>query len=542
MTWPVSAFSNVLYGDYLIKGEPDKKYAIVKDPAALDALFCEYLDEYNVTFPTTQNLVFFRDAISHVSRISRILRQPRGNALLVGVGGSGRRSLTRLAAFMAEYPCSTIEITRGYGINEWKEDLRKLLMRAGIQGKDIVFVLSDSQIVKESLLEDLNNVLNAGDVPNLYAADDMEQIQQGCRAAAKAAGIVETRGNIFQYYVSQVRERLHIVLCMSPIGAAFRNRCRQFPSLVNCCTIDWFNEWPQDALFSVAKSFLSHQDLALGRLVDPLCNMCVRLHQSVEAASRRFLQEQRRHNYTTPTSYLELLRLYTGMLSTQRDLVTKKVERYKGGLTKLASTNEMVAQLQIKLTDLQVCVAAILCTYTTPAHVHTLLCCSFLVVYMQPTLAKAAEDTAKLMEQLAVDQKEADAVAAIAAKDEAETAVVAKNVAAIKDDCQKDLDEALPAYYSAVKALKSLDKKQIQEVKSFANPPRMVAYVMEAVCVLMGVKESWEESKKLLNQMNFLEQLAGYDKDNIDPRAIKKVAKYIKDPEFTPENVSKVRL
>ena len=166
--------------------------------------------------------------------------------------------------------------------------------------------------------------------------------------------------------------------------------------------------------------------------------------------------------------------------------------------------------------------------------------CSLSHLLLQPTLAKAAEDTAKLMEQLAVDQKEADAVAAIAAKDEAETAVVAKNVAAIKDDCQKDLDEALPAYYSAVKALKSLDKKQIQEVKSFANPPRMVAYVMEAVCVLMGVKESWEESKKLLNQMNFLEQLAGFDKDNIDPRAIKKVAKYIKDPEFTPENVSKV--
>jgi dynein heavy chain, axonemal len=161
---------------------------------------------------------------------------------------------------------------------------------------------------------------------------------------------------------------------------------------------------------------------------------------------------------------------------------------------------------------------------------------------VQPVLAKAAEDTAKLMEQLAIDQKEADAVAAVAAKDEAETAVVAKNVSVIKDDCQKDLDEALPAYYAAVKALKSLDKKQIQEVKSFANPPRMVGYVMEAVCVLMGVKESWEEAKKLMNQMNFLEQLMNFDKDNISPAIIKKVTKYAKDPEFTPENVSKVSM
>jgi dynein heavy chain len=43
---------------------------------------------------------------------------------------------------------------------------------------------------------------------------------------------------------------------MSPIGDAFRTRLRMFPSLVNCCTIDWFSEWPDDALQSVAKQFL----------------------------------------------------------------------------------------------------------------------------------------------------------------------------------------------------------------------------------------------------------------------------------------------
>jgi len=50
------------------------------------------------------------------------------------------------------------------------------------------------------------------------------------------------------------RNNLHIVLCMSPVGNAFRSRCRMFPSLVNCCTIDWFIEWPREALLSVSKS------------------------------------------------------------------------------------------------------------------------------------------------------------------------------------------------------------------------------------------------------------------------------------------------
>lgn len=45
---------------------------------------------------------------------------------------------------------------------------------------------------------------------------------------------------LYAYFVNRCRENLHIVVAFSPIGDAFRNRLRQFPSLINCCTIDWF--------------------------------------------------------------------------------------------------------------------------------------------------------------------------------------------------------------------------------------------------------------------------------------------------------------
>lgn len=231
-----------------------------------------YLQEYNITYPSQMQLVFFKDAQMHLARICRIIRQPRGNALLVGVGGSGRQSLTRLAAHMADFKLFTIEITRSYGPAEFREDIKSMMMSIAKTQKPVVFFFSDTQIVKESFLEDVNNVLNTGEVPNLFAPDETEQIIGLVRPAAKAAGKVDARDVIWQHFVQLVREGLHIVLAFSPVGDKFRGRCRQFPSIVNCCTIDWFNAWPADALYSVAMRFYSEQkDLGIEAVTPSLC-------------------------------------------------------------------------------------------------------------------------------------------------------------------------------------------------------------------------------------------------------------------------------
>ena len=54
--------------------------------------------------------------------------------------------------------------------------------------------------------------------------------------------------SLFNFFVNRCKENLHVILAFSPIGDAFRNRLRKFPSLINCCTIDWFQAWPDDAL------------------------------------------------------------------------------------------------------------------------------------------------------------------------------------------------------------------------------------------------------------------------------------------------------
>lgn len=156
-------------------------------------------------------------------------------------------------------------------------------------------------------------------------------------------------------------------------------------------------------------------------------------------------------------------------------------------------------------------------------------------------LVQKSSDAEVLLVQVAKDSAEANVVAE---KVGAEEAIVGKQAAETKmvaDDAQRDLDRALPALESAVKALKSLTKADITEVKSFTNPPNAVRVVMEAVCVLMGEEPKWENSKKLLGRSDFMELLTGYDKDNIADAKLKKLRKnYINEAEMQPDVVQKV--
>jgi len=147
------------------------------------------LEDYNLSSGKSQmNLVFFNDAISHLTRVARILRSQRGNALLVGVGGSGRSSLTRIAISMNRMTQFSIEISKNYGEKKFHEDLAYLLTECGgVNNKQFCFMFSDSQIVSESFLEDINNILNSGEVPNLFDKDDQDVIIGDLRADAKRA-------------------------------------------------------------------------------------------------------------------------------------------------------------------------------------------------------------------------------------------------------------------------------------------------------------------------------------------------------------------
>jgi dynein heavy chain, axonemal len=88
-------------------------------------------------------------------------------------GGSGRKSLARLATYVAEQRCFAIEISKNYGTVQFHEDLKELYRLAGCQNKPTSFVFDETQIKYETFLEDINNILTSGEVPNLFGKDEI---------------------------------------------------------------------------------------------------------------------------------------------------------------------------------------------------------------------------------------------------------------------------------------------------------------------------------------------------------------------------------
>jgi dynein heavy chain len=136
---------------------------------------------------------------------------------------------------------------------------------------------------------------------------------------------------------------------MSPVGDTLRVRCRQFPSLINCCTLDWFSRWPEEALLFVSSEFLKELPDVTEEVRKGLAIMCCKIHISVEEISNKFYESLRRRVYTTPKSYLDLINLYMSVLEKKRNEFHQNKLRLANGIAKLESTNSNIAELKIKL-------------------------------------------------------------------------------------------------------------------------------------------------------------------------------------------------
>lgn len=505
-----------------------RHYCEVRDLDEFQILLDEQVRYYNEEAPGAPlQLATFLDACDHIARTSRVLRQPGGNSLLIGVGGSGRQSVARLASFIMGCDCYKIEGVTGYSFNEWRKDVKTCLLKAGLHAKDQSLLLCDRQIFSECVVEDVNCILNSADLLNLYSVEDMEAIVQECTPDCHKRKLEVTKQNIFNVYVDRVKRHLHIVLAFSPSSSTFRARLRMFPALVNCCTMDWFFEWPPDALLHVAEQRVpSAESLDMEYLArQAVLHALPRMHACACMTTQRFRSGTHRHCETTPAAYLEMLRLFEAILGRLQAENRQRQGHFQMGVDKLEDARTQVEIMKDNLQEIT------------------------------PQLETTRAEVAAMMSKLKRDRADADLIRDWVQREECEAKSMAEACQIEETDAERDLSSALPALESACECLMKLQANHLREVKTMIKPPSGVVLVMSAVCIMLGVPpvrkpcakpgtkidDYWEAAhgQILKDPRKLLDDLLNYDKDSIGEETMKKIQPYIEREDFEPSQIRK---
>ncbi|KAL7875326.1 hypothetical protein SRHO_G00062960 [Serrasalmus rhombeus] len=493
-------------------GEP--VYGPVGGWKQLSSILTNALDTYN-QLHSTMNLVLFQQAMLHVCRISRILACPRGHALLVGVGGSGKQSLTRLAAHVSDMDVFQPTVHESYGLQDLKVDLAELCLKAGVKNLPTVLLLTDAQIPDERFLVIISALLSSGEAPELLSEEEVDGAMKAVRRDVRALGLLDNPENCWRFFVDRVRQQLKVVLCTSPAGGALRVRLRRFPALLSCTTTDWFHEWPQEALHSVSLCFLQELPTVQPAVQEPISLFMAHVHTSVKQASERYRQSERRHNYSTPRSFLELLRLYGNLLEETDQQLQEKLSRLQAGLQKLKTTATQVEELKAKLSSQE-----------TELNLKN--------EAAEALIARVGRQA----ERVSWKRRDADL-------EEQKVAAIQAEVTLRQRDCENDLAKAEPALEAATAALDTLNKVNLTELKTFPNPPEAVSNVLAAVMVLLAPcgrvprERGWKAARVFMGKVDdFLQALVGYDKEHIPDQCLTVVKQeYLNNPGFQPHLV-----
>jgi dynein heavy chain 1, cytosolic len=469
-------------------------------------------------------LVVFDSVLDHLCRIDRVLRQPLGHLLLVGASGTGKTTLSRFVSWMNNLSVFQIKAGRNYSVEDFDDDLRTVMKRSGCKGERICFIFDESNVLSTAFLERMNALLASGEVPGLFDGEEYMSLMNQCKESAQREGkIMDTEEELYRNFIYNVQRNLHVVFTMNPANPDFSNRTASSPALFNRCVIDWFGNWPEEALYQVANEFTHNMDLLPNSFShsaqqdDPdlrheaIVNAIVNIHNSVVSTNSKLAKSAKKHNYITPRDFLDFIKHFVNLYGEKKSELEEQQLHLNIGLDKIHDTEEEVKKLQGSLSEKS-----------------------------KELFAKEKQANEKLVlmvsEQQQAEQKRESALTMTK-----ELQVKDKEVKERQGIVNSDLAQAEPALIEAQEAVKSIQKKFLDELRMMASPPALVKMTLEAVlCLITNSAKplDWAEIKTGMRKDDFISSIINFKTENLNPNVSRKIeSNFLRSKDWNLDNI-----
>lgn len=513
-------FSNWLSKNYL-PVDRDQLRDFVK---ARLKTFCE--EEVDVP------LILFNDVLDHVLRIDRVFRQPQGHLILIGVSGSGKTTLSRFVAWMNGLKVFQIKVHGRYSAEDFDDDLRDVLRRAGCRGEKICFIMDESNVLESGFLERMNTLLANAEVPGLFEGDDFAALMTACREGAQRQGhLLDSQEELYKWFTQQIIKNLHVVFTMNPPEGGLSSKAATSPALFNRCVLNWLGDWSDQALFQVGMELTHSVDLDRPGFVAPdsisvafrdlslpashrdaVVNAMVYIHHSLSRFNQRLIKQQGRLTYLTPRHYLDFVAQCVRLFDEKREDLEDQQRHLNVGLEKLRDTVDKVRDLRASLAQ------------------------------KRSQLQKKDAEANEKLQRMIADQREAEQRKAISLKIQVNLDKQEEEVAKRKEVVNADLEKAEPAVLEAKESVDNIKRPLLTEVRSMGNPPAGVKLTLEAVCTLLGHKvDSWRTIQGIVRRDDFIARVVGYDNQRQMTKSnrLRVQNDFLSNDDFTYEKVNR---
>ena len=370
----------------------------------------------------------------------------------------------------------------------------QVVQLTGVEGKHIVLLLEDHQLVNPTFLELINSLLSAGEVPGLYAPEELEPLLLPLKDAMSQEGF---RGTALSYLSSRVKANLHLALIMDSTNPNFTVYCESNPALYTHCSFQSMEGWSKQSMLRIPQMFLRktigsrllRKDLDGDRPVtggDDLIKSFLHVHESCLPIG------------ATPRKYITFLKTYQAVYSTKKTGVLKQQNHVQAGVTKLNEATTLVDELKGKAAD------------------------------QRALLAQKQEEADNALQEITVSMQRAteqkNEMEVLKQKQNEERAKLEKRKKAI----DIELSEIEPLVQEAKRAVGNIKPETLSEIRALRAPPEVIRDILEGVLRIMGVFDtSWGSMRSFLARRGVKEEIQSFDARKIAPEIRESVQKLL---------------